>query len=91
MKQILKAGIGYSNSSFSSVLRYNYNKLDLGIPEDGIAAQSSNKHSISRQGVFNHLLSLNSYLKDSKLDVDLGMLLMIALSSNSDIAGLKMK
>jgi hypothetical protein len=33
-----KTGIGYSNSSFSSVLRYNYNKLDLGIPEDGSTA-----------------------------------------------------
>jgi iron complex outermembrane receptor protein len=38
-----KTGIGYSNSSFSSVLRYNYNKLDLGIPEDGIAEQTSTK------------------------------------------------
>ncbi|MEY2631007.1 MAG: hypothetical protein RLZZ469_1904, partial [Bacteroidota bacterium] len=31
----LKAGIGYNSSVFSSVLRYNFNKLNLGIPEEG--------------------------------------------------------
>jgi len=90
-----KTGIGYSNSSFSSVLRYNYNKLDLGIPEDGIAAQSSSKNTaFPRQGVFNHLLSLNSiiYLKDSKLDVDLGYVANDRSEfEDSDIAGLQMK
>jgi iron complex outermembrane receptor protein len=90
-----KTGIGYSNSSFSSVLRYNYNKLDLGIPEDGIAAQSSSKNTaFPRQGVFNHLLSFNSiiYLKDSKLDVDLGYVANDRSEfEDSDIAGLKMK
>jgi len=70
-----KTGIGYSNAAFSTVFRYNYNKLDLGIPEEGIAEQSKSKNTIfPRQGVDNHLLSLNSviYLKNSKLDVDLG-------------------
>jgi len=70
-----KTGIGYSNSSFSSVLRYNYNKLDIGIPEDGIAEQSSSKDTqFPRQGIFNHLLSLNNviFFENSKLDVDLG-------------------
>ncbi|WP_428230455.1 TonB-dependent receptor [Flavobacterium sp.] len=70
-----KTGIGYSNSSFSSVLRYNYNKLDLGMPDDGIAAQSSSKNTMfPRQGIFNHLLSLNNviFFENSKLDVDLG-------------------
>jgi hypothetical protein len=38
----------------------NYNKLDLGIPEDGIADQSAKKYGFPRQGVFSHLLSLNS-------------------------------
>jgi iron complex outermembrane receptor protein len=58
----------------ASVLRYNYNKLDLGIPEDGIAQQTSTKTPRFQDKGFNHLLSLNSviYLKNSKLDVDLG-------------------
>ena len=71
----LKTGIGYSNSSFSSVLRYNFNKLDLGIPENGIAEQSTNHTTtFPKQAVDNHILSLhnNFYFKNSKLDADLG-------------------
>jgi iron complex outermembrane receptor protein len=36
--------------AFSSVLRYNYNKLDLGIPEDGIAEQTSTKTRFQDKG-----------------------------------------
>ena len=74
-EQDFKTGIGYSNSRFSSVLRYNFNKLDLGIPENGVAEQTTNYNTAyPKQGVFNHLLSLNStvFLKNSKLDIDLG-------------------
>jgi iron complex outermembrane receptor protein len=70
-----KAGIGYSNAKFSSVLRYNYNNLDLGIPEEGIADQTTTKKtSFPKQGVFNNLFSLNNtlFFSDSKLDVNLG-------------------
>ena len=70
-----KTGIGYDNSKFSSVFRYNYNDLDLGIPEEGIAGQTTNKKTeYPKQGVFNHLLSLNNtlFFEKSKLDVDLG-------------------
>ncbi|SDW00533.1 iron complex outermembrane recepter protein [Flavobacterium degerlachei] len=90
-----KTGIGYSDSKFSSVLRYNYNNLDLGIPEDGIAEQSTSKKTgFPRQGVFSHLLSLNSiiYLKNSKLDVDLGYIANDRSEfEDSDVAGLRMK
>ncbi|WP_299528268.1 TonB-dependent receptor [uncultured Lutibacter sp.] len=70
-----KTGIGYQNSKISSVLRYNYNKLDLGIPEEGIAEQTNSKKTIyPKQEVFNNLLSLNNifFFQNSKLDVDLG-------------------
>ena len=90
-----KTGIGYNNSKFSSVLRYNYNNLDLGIPEDGIATQSSSKNTgFPRQGVFSHLLSLNSiiYFKDSKVDVDLGYIANDRSEFvDSNVAGLHMK
>ncbi len=69
-----KTGIGYSNSSFSTVFRYNFNRLDLGLPEE-IGEQTTTKTTdFQRQGVDNHLLSLNSvvYFKNSKLDLDLG-------------------
>ena len=70
-----KTGISYGNAKFSTVLRYNFNKLDLGIPEDGIAEQTTTKKTDNpKQGVFNHLLSLNTVLffKNSKLDLDMG-------------------
>ncbi len=91
----LKTGIGYSNSILSTVLRYNFNKLDLGIPENGIAEQSSSSTTeYPKQAVTNHLLSLNStlFFSTSKLDIDFGF-----ISNNrsefedSDVANLKMK
>jgi iron complex outermembrane receptor protein len=94
-EQDFKAGIGYSNSRFSSVLRYNFNKLDLGIPENGIAEQSTNYNTdFPKQGVFNHLLSLNStvFLKNSKLDIDLGYISNDRSEfEDSDVAILHMK
>ncbi|WP_293870598.1 TonB-dependent receptor [Flavobacterium sp.] len=91
----LKGGIGYSNSSFSSVLRYNFNKLDLGIPENGIGEQS-NSHSTAfpKQAVYNHILSLhnNFYFKNSKLDADLGYIFNDRGEfATTDLANLHMK
>ena len=90
-----KTGIGYSNAKFSSVLRYNYNKLDLGIPEEGIADQTTSKATgFPRQGVFNHLLSLNNvfFFEKSKLDVDLGYIANDRSEFvDSNVAGLHMK
>ncbi|WP_162126983.1 TonB-dependent receptor [Flavobacterium phycosphaerae] len=91
----LKTGIGYSNSSFSSVLRYNFNKLDLGIPENGIAKQStSHETEFPRQAVNNHILSLhnNFYFKNSKLDADLGYIFNDRSEfEDSNVASLHMK
>lgn len=70
-----KTGIGYSNSNFSSVLRYNFNALDLGIPEKGIGEQTtSHSTEFPRQMVDNHILSLhnNFYFKNSKLEANMG-------------------
>ncbi len=90
-----KAGIGYNNSSFSSVLRYNFNKLDLGIPENGIAKQSTSKNTqYPSQGVDNHILSLHNtlFFKNSKLDADLGYIFNDRSEfEDSDVAVLHMK
>ena len=90
-----KTGIGYGNAKFSSILRYNYNKLDLGIPENGIAEQtSSKKTTFPKQGVFNNLLSLNTvfFFQNSKLDVDLGYIANDRSEfTDSDVASLRMK
>ena len=90
-----KTGIGYSNAKFSSVLRYNYNDLDLGIPEEGIADQTkSKKTGFPKQGVFNHLLSLNSvfFFEKSKMDLDLGYIANDRSEfEDSNVAALHMK
>lgn len=72
-----KSGIGYSNSKFSSVLRYNFNRLDLGIPEEGIAEQSNSKNTLfPRQGVDNHIVSLNNniFFGNATLDANIGFI-----------------
>lgn len=90
-----KTGIGYSNSKFSSVLRYNFNKLDLGIPENGISEQSTSHSTIyPKQAVDNHILSLhnNFYFKNSKLDADLGYIFNDRSEfEDSNVASLHMK
>ena len=90
-----KTGIGYSNSKFSSVLRYNFNKLDLGIPENGISEQSTSHSTVfPKQAVDNHILSLhdNFYFKNSKLDADLGYIFNDRSEfKDSNVASLHMK
>ena len=70
-----KTGVGYSDKNFSSEFRYNYNRLLLGIPDQGIAAQTTdNNPEYPKQAVYNQLLSLNNtvFFKSSKLDLNLG-------------------
>ena len=90
-----KTGIGYSDVSFSSVLRYNFNDLTLGIPEEGIAEQSQSKSVLyPKQAVSNHLVSLNSslFFNSSKLDLDLGFISNDRSEfEDSEVAVLKMK
>ncbi|NUY81432.1 TonB-dependent receptor [Flavobacterium sp. MAH-1] len=71
----IKAGIGYNNQKMSSVFRYNYNRLDLGIPEEGIAEQSTSKNTeFPRQGIDNHIASLHNsfFFGKSSLDANIG-------------------
>ncbi len=90
-----KTGIGYSDASFSSVLRYNFNDLTLGIPEEGIGEQSQSKSVLyPKQAVSNHLVSLNSslFFNSSKLDLDLGFISNDRSEfEDSEVAVLKMK
>jgi len=69
--------------------------LDLGIPEEGIAEQTTSKHpDFPKQGVFSHILSLNNsiYFKNSKLDADVGYIINDRSEfEDSDVAILQMK
>lgn len=70
----LKYGIGYSNSHFSTDFRYNYNNLNLGLPEENIENSGFRNPLFPKQDIDNHILSVNQkvYFKNSKLEADLG-------------------
>ena len=70
----LKYGIGYSNSRFSTDIRYNYNNLNLGLPEEDIENSGFRNPLYPKQDIDNHILSLNQkvYFKNSKLEADFG-------------------
>lgn len=90
-----KTALGYSNSKFNSTLRYNFNRLDLGIPENGIAEQTStHKTTFPKQAVYANILSFNNtvFFKNSKLDADLGYISNDRSEfEDSDVANLHMK
>ncbi|MCI2227972.1 TonB-dependent receptor [Polaribacter sp. MSW13] len=70
-----KTGIAYSKNNFTSELRYNFNRSQLGLPEDGIAEQTTSKTLLEPyQVIDNHILSSHNhfFFGDSKLDIDLG-------------------
>lgn len=71
-----KAGIGYSNNSFSTIFRYNLNNLNLGLPEEIGDNTIKKDPDYPRQGVLNHIASLDNtmFFKNSKLDFDLGFI-----------------
>ena len=69
-----KSGIGYSNSKISTDFRYNYNNLNLGLPEEDLENSGFRNPVFPKQEVVNHLLSLNQkvYFKNSKIEADFG-------------------
>lgn len=70
----LKAAIGYSSSDFSSVLRYNFGQLDLGIPDVTGGISKSKKVEFSSQLVESHLVSLQNsfFFANSKFESTFG-------------------
>lgn len=91
----LKAGIGYSDSKISSVFRYNFNRLNIGIPEEGFGAQTTSQSpDYPRQQIFNQVFSLHNdfFFGDSKLDTDIGLTANDRSEfEDSDVAALHMK
>jgi len=72
----LKTGLQYQNSFVKSSLRYNYNRSNIGIPEE-IAEQSTSKKLLTPfQEIDNHILSWDNklFFKKSSLDVKVGYL-----------------
>lgn len=70
-----KAALGFSSAAVSSTLRYNFNRLNIGIPEEGPGGESTDRTpAYPRQGVSSHIVSLNNtlYFKKSKMDLNVG-------------------
>lgn len=69
-----KIGLGYSNIHYNSEFRYNYNNLNIGLPEEGITPEHFRTPLYPKQDIDNHMLSLHQkfFLKKSKLEADLG-------------------
>lgn len=69
-----KTGIGYSNEHFSSNIRYNYTKSNLGIPEDYDIQSNDRYPAFPNQEINQHIISSHHhyYLEKGKLDADLG-------------------
>ncbi|MFC7357303.1 TonB-dependent receptor domain-containing protein [Jejudonia soesokkakensis] len=70
----LKAGTRFQTEKLKSTLRYNYNRSNIGIPEE-IGEQSNNKQPLFPfQEIDNHVISWenNFYFTNSSLDIKTG-------------------
>ena len=72
----LKTGIQYLGTKFKSTIRYNYNRSNIGIPEE-IGEQTRSKSlELPFQEIDNHILSLDNtvFFNKSSLDIKAGYL-----------------
>ncbi len=70
----IKTGVRFQGTKIKSTLRYNYNRADIGIPEE-IGVQSTSRDLLSPfQEIDNHILSWENklFLKNSSLDFKAG-------------------
>lgn len=91
----LKTGIQYLGANFKSTLRYNYNRSNIGIPEE-IGEQTNSKSlELPFQEIDNHILSIDNtlFLNNSSLDIKMGYLYndRREFEDSSDNAALRMK
>ncbi len=70
----IKTGFAYQAAKFKTELRYNYNKSELGIPEE-IGVQNNDRDPLlPYQEIFTHILSSknNLFFKNSSLEATFG-------------------
>ncbi|WP_300439841.1 TonB-dependent receptor [Christiangramia sp.] len=70
----IKAGLGFQDKNYKADLRYNFNRSEIGIPEE-IGVQSKDKDPLlPYQKIDNHILSLDNkfYFPNSSIDLKLG-------------------
>ncbi len=72
----LKTGIQYLGSKFKSTIRYNYNRSNIGIPEEIEEQTRSKDLELPFQEIDNHILSFDNtiFLNKSSLNIKMGYL-----------------
>src|SRR5690554_6226694 len=71
-----KTGLQYLGSKFKSTVRYNYNRSNIGIPEEIGEQTTSREPELPFQEIDNHILSLDNtfFFTNSSLDFKAGYL-----------------
>jgi len=69
-----KIGIGYSDTYYNSEFRYNYNNLNIGLPEEGIVPEHFRTPLYPKQDIDNPILSWPQkfFFRNSKLETEFG-------------------
>lgn len=69
-----KTGVQYLGTQFKSTIRYNYNRSNIGIPEEVEEQTHSKSLELPFQEIDNHILSTDNtiFLKNSSLDLKAG-------------------
>ncbi|MCM8570245.1 TonB-dependent receptor [Gramella jeungdoensis] len=70
----LKAGIGFQDKKYKGDLRYNFNRSEIGIPEETGLQSTEKEPLLPYQKIDNHVLSLDNkfYFRNSSLDLKIG-------------------
>ncbi len=70
----LKTGVGYQGTSYKTELRYNYNNIKLGIPEEIGLQTTTRTPDLPFQTIDNHMLSSKTsvFFEKSSLEATLG-------------------
>ncbi|MFV8225936.1 TonB-dependent receptor, partial [Christiangramia aquimixticola] len=70
----IKTGIGFQDGIYKADLRYNFNRSEIGIPEDQDFQSTSKDPLLPYQHIDNHILSLDNkfYFNQSSLNFKIG-------------------
>jgi len=90
-----KTGLQYSGTKFKSTLRYNYNRSNIGIPEEVSEQTRSKDLELPFQEIDNHILSFDNtlFFTNSSLDIKAGYLFndRREFEDEPDVAALQLK
>ena len=91
----IKTGIRFQDKRLKSTLRYNYNRSNIGIPEEIGAQNTSKELLLPFQEIDNHILSLDNslFFNNSSLDIKMGYLFndRREFEESADEAALRLK